>query len=163
VVATETFGFGREESLVLFLVVQFSALAGSLAMAKPTDVLGPRPVLNGVLVLWMAVGISAYFVEDPRVFYAVAVIAGIGLGTIQAASRALMSSLIPEGKEAEMFGFYALCGKSSSVMGPILFGGAAYLAGGNQRPGFLLLTGLFVVGFVLLQRVEPPARLPSRG
>jgi UMF1 family MFS transporter len=106
----------------------------------------------------MAVGVSAYFVQDPGVFYALAVIAGIGLGTVQAASRALMSSLIPDGKEAEMFGFYALCGKSSSVMGPLLFGGATYLAGGNQRPGFLLLTGLFLVGFILLQRVEDPRR-----
>jgi UMF1 family MFS transporter len=156
VVATETFGFGREESLVLFLVVQFSALAGSLALARPTDVLGPRRVLNGVLILWMAVGVSAFFVQDPGIFYALAVVAGVGLGTVQAASRALMSSLIPDGKEAEMFGFYALCGKSSSVLGPLLFGGAAYLAGGNQRPGFLLLTGLFLVGFVLLQRVKDP-------
>jgi UMF1 family MFS transporter len=145
VVAAETFGFGQEESIVLFLIVQFSALAGSLAMARPTDTLGPKRVLNGVLILWMAI----------------AVIAGIGLGTVQAASRALMSSLIPDGKEAEMFGFYALCGKSSSVMGPLLFGGAAYLAGGNQRPGFLLLTGLFLVGFILLQRVEDPRLAPT--
>ena len=161
VVATETFGFGAEETIVLFLIIQFSALAGSLGLAKPTDTLGPRKILNGVLILWMAVGVSAFFVESQQVFYVLAVIAGIGLGTVQAASRALMSSLIPEGKEAEMFGFYALCGKSSSVMGPLLFGGAAYLAGGNQRPGFLLLTGLFLVGFVLLQRVEVPGPVPT--
>jgi UMF1 family MFS transporter len=67
-----------------------------------------------------------------------------------------MSSLIPEGKEAEMFGFYALCGKSSSVLGPTLFGTAAYLAGGNQRPGFLVLTAMFLIGLVLLQRVSDP-------
>jgi UMF1 family MFS transporter len=159
-VATETFGFGPEETIVLFLMIQFSALAGSLALAKPTDTLGPRKVLNGVLILWMAVGVSAVFVESQRVFYVLAVIAGIGLGTVQAASRALMSSLIPDGKEAEMFGFYALCGKSSSVLGPLLFGGAAYLAGGNQRPGFLLLTGLFLLGFILLQRVDDPRLAP---
>jgi UMF1 family MFS transporter len=161
VVATQTFGFEGQESIVLFLIIQFSALAGSLALAKPTDTLGPRKVLNGVLILWMAVGISAFFVESQRVFYVLAVIAGIGLGTVQAASRALMSSLIPEGKEAEMFGFYALCGKSSSVLGPLLFGGAAFLFGGNQRPGFLLLTGLFLLGFILLQRVEDPRLAPK--
>jgi hypothetical protein len=37
-----------------------------------------------------------------------------------------------------------------------VFGYAAYLAGGNQRPGFLALTVLFVVGLVLLQRVADP-------
>jgi MFS-type transporter involved in bile tolerance (Atg22 family) len=55
-----------------------------------------------------------------------------------------------------MFGFYAFCGKTSSFVGPQVFGYAAYLAGGNQRPGFLALTVLFVVGLVLLQRVADP-------
>ena len=55
-----------------------------------------------------------------------------------------------------MFGFYALCGKSSSVLGPLLLGGAAFVFRGNQRPGFLLIAALFVTGLVLLQRVRDP-------
>ena len=55
-----------------------------------------------------------------------------------------------------MFGFYALCGKSSSVLGPTLFGYITVLGGGNQRPGFLMLTCLFVLGLLLLQRVRDP-------
>lgn len=155
-VAAQTFGFGDEERLLMFLIVQISALVGAFALARPTDTFGPKRVLNGVLVLWIVVGLSGFFVQDPRVFYGLAVVAGLGLGSVQSASRALMSSLIPDGKEAEMFGFYALCGKSSSFVGPLLFGGASLLSGGNQRPGFLLLTGLFVIGFILLQRVQDP-------
>lgn len=156
VVASETFGFDQGETIVLFLIVQFSALFGAFALAKPTDRWGPKKVLNGVLVVWIGTGISAYFIQDPKLFYGMAVAAGFGLGSVQAASRSFMSSLIPEGREAEMFGFYALCGKSSSIMGPTLFGYAALMAGGNQRPGFLLLTGLFIIGLVLLQRVKDP-------
>ena len=85
----------------------------------------------------------------------------MGLGSGQCASRILMSALIPEGKEAEMFGFYARCGKSSSVIGPLLFGGAAFVFSGNQRPGFLLIAGLFVIGLVLLQRVNDPRAAAS--
>ena len=59
-----------------------------------------------------------------------------------------MASLIPKGREAELFGFYALCGRSSSVLGPLLFGWVTYVAGGNQRPGFLVLTALFLIGLV---------------
>lgn len=156
VVAEETFGFTQEQTIVLFLVVQFSALVGAFALAKPTDRLGPKKVLNGVILMWIATGVSAYFIRDPRLFYALAVVAGLGLGSAQSASRAFMSALIPEGRESEMFGFYAFCGKTSSFVGPQLFGYAVYLAGGNQRPGFLALTVLFVVGLVLLQRVEDP-------
>ncbi len=161
VIAEVTFGFNQQQVIILFLIVQFSALAGAFAMAKPTDTLGPKKVLTGVLFLWVAAGISVYFVESPRIFYGLAVAAGFGLGSVQSASRAFMASLIPDGRESEMFGFYALCGRSSSVLGPLLFGGVTYLSGGNQRPGFLVLTGLFLIGLVLLQRVKDPKALPK--
>lgn len=156
VVATGTFGFDQEGVIVLFLIVQFSALVGAFALAKPTDRAGPKKVLSGVLMLWIAAGVAAYFIQSQAEFYVLAIVAGLGLGSVQSASRAAMASLTPKGKEAEMFGFYALCGKSSSVLGPLLFGGVTYLAAGNQRPGFLVLTALFVVGLLLLQRVRDP-------
>lgn len=156
VVAAETFGFDQQGTIVLFLVVQFSALVGAFALAKPTDRYGPKRVLNGVLALWIFVGGAAYVIESATLFYGMAVLAGLGLGSVQAASRAFMSSLVPDGKEAGMFGFYALCGKSSSVIGPMLFGTVTVWAQGNQRPAFLALTGLFILGLVLLQRVRDP-------
>ena len=158
VIATETFGFDQTESIILFLVVQFSAMAGALTLAKPTDRLGPRKVLTGVLTMWVIAGVAAYFVQSTAVFYGLAVVAGIGLGSVQSASRAYMSLLIPEGREAEMFGFYAFCGKTSSVLGPLLFGLATFIAAGNQRPGFLVLTALMLTGLLLLRRVPDPIR-----
>ena len=161
-VAEETFGFTQEGVILLFFILQFSAAAGAFALAKPTDRYGPKKVLTGVLSLWTAAGVAAYFIQGQQAFYVLAVVAGFGLGSVQAASRALMSSLIPKGQEAKLFGFYALCGKSSSVLGPMLFGAVTYWAGGNQRPGFLVLTALFVVGLLLLQRVRDP-KAPAAG
>jgi len=161
VVAGGTFGFSDAETIMLFLVVQFSALIGAFALAKPTDAWGPKKVLNGVLVVWIGAAVSAFFIQDRNVFFAMAVVVGLGLGSVQSASRAFMASLIPEGRESEMFGFYALCGKSSSVMGPLLFGFTTRLAGGNQRPGFLVLTVLFIIGLALLQRVKDPQAAPA--
>lgn len=163
VIAQGTFGFDQQQVIVLFLIVQFSALIGAYSLAKPADTLGPKKVLSGVLCLWVVAGVAAYFVESPNVFYGLAVAAGFGLGSVQSASRALMASLIPDGREAEMFGFYALCGRSSSVLGPVLFGGATVLAGGNQRPGFLVLTALFLIGLILLQRVRDPKAPSTQG
>ena len=92
-----------------------------------------------------------------------AVTAGLGLGVIQAASRALMASLIPAGKEAELFGFYAMVGKSSAVLGPLVFGTVSHAMAGNQRAAVLAVGVFFVVGLVLLQRVvAAPASAPSR-
>lgn len=163
VIAGVTFGFTTQGVIILFLIVQFSAMAGALTMAKPTDRLGPKKVLTWVLFLWVAAGVSAYFIQGQTAFYVLAMVAGIGLGTVQSASRAFMASLIPDGREAQMFGFYALCGRSSSVLGPLLFGMVVYWAGGNQRPGFLLLTGFFLIGLILLQRVRDPKTPDPQG
>lgn len=154
--AVTTFGFEPEATAILFLVVQFSALAGAFALAKPTDVLGPKKVLTFVLVLWIVAALSVSVIQSQTAFYVLAVVAGFGLGSAQSASRAFMSSLIPDGRESEMFGFYALCGKSSSIIGPNLFGYVAVVSGGNQRLSVMAISVLFVVGLIILQAVHDP-------
>jgi UMF1 family MFS transporter len=65
-----------------------------------------------------------------------------------------MASLTPKGKEADFFGFFSLCGKSAAVLGPQLFGQISYATGGNQRLAILSVMILFVLGGVLLTRVQ---------
>lgn len=156
--AATTLGFSNQELIYLFLVVQMSAMVGAFALAKPTDLWGPKRVISLTLVLWTTVAFIAYFVDSKTVFFMIAVLAGVGLGAVQAASRALMAALIPEGKEAEMFGFYAFCGKSSSVVGPLVFGGVSHGLGGEQRAAILSVALFFLVGLALLQRVRDPCR-----
>jgi UMF1 family MFS transporter len=153
--ATTTFGLSQTEGTILFLILQFSALIGAFALAKPTDRYGPKKILTGVLVLWIVAALSIYFVTSKEAFYVLAMGAGLGLGSAQAASRAFMASLTPDGKEAEMFGFYSLCGRSSSVIGPMLFGYVAVVTG-NQRFAVMAISILFITGMLLLQRVKDP-------
>ena len=154
--AEKTLGFARTELIYLFLVTQVSALLGALALARPTDRWGPKRVITLTLILWTGIVISAYFIHTKTTFYVIAALAGTGLGAVQAASRSLMAALIPKGKEAEMFGFYAFCGKSSSVLGPFVFGNVSFALGGNQRVAVLAIGAFFLVGLVLLQRVRDP-------
>jgi len=156
--ASKTLGFSDSELIYLFLVIQVSALVGAFVMARPTDVWGPKRVVSLTLILWTTVACIAYFVHSKSLFFLVAVMGGIGLGVVQAASRAFMSALIPKGKESEMFGFYAFCGKSSSVIGPLVFGGVSYAFGGNQRAAIFSVLAFFLLGLLLLQRVRDPVR-----
>jgi MFS transporter, UMF1 family len=162
--ATKTLGFRSKELVTLFLVVQISALLGSLAWAKPTDRWGPKRVIVITLILWIGVALAGFFVNSRHTFYAVAMVAGSGLGAVQAASRAFMASLIPRGREAEMFGFYAFCGKSSSILGPLLFGAISFAFHGNQRFAVLSVAIFFMVGLALLTGVQTgrTASLPPR-
>jgi len=161
--ASKTLSFSDTENILLFLVVQVCALAGAYLWARPTDRLGPKRVVLLMLVQWSLVAAVAYFVESKRTFFIVAVLAGTGLGSIQAASRAFMSTLIPKGREADFFGFYSLVGKASAVMGPILFGEVSRRTGGNQRMAIVSIMVFFMIGALLLSRVRAggPTYLPA--
>lgn len=160
--AGHTLGFTTPEVIGLYFVVQLSALAGAWLWARPTDTKGPKFVIMCTLVQWCAVVTAAYFVETKPQFFVVAVLAGTGLGAIQAAARAFMASLIRPGQEAELFGFYSLCGKTAAIMGPIIFGEVSRATGGNQRLAILAVGLMFVVGLILLSRVRAggPATAP---
>ncbi len=154
--AAREFAFTTGELLLLIALVQVTALLGSIAMAKPTDVKGPKWSVRVMLLWWIFVVGAAYFATNRTLFWCVAVLAGLGVGCIQASSRAFMSRMVPRGREAEMFGFYALCGKSGAILGPFLFGqiGQAF---GSLRPAILSVAVFYVVGYLLLGRVRLPA------
>jgi len=158
--AKQTLGFTTPELLGLFALVQLTALAGSLALARPTDVRGPRFTVRLTLVWWVLVVLAAYFSETKLAFWIVGGMAGLGLGAVQSASRAMMGRLAPPGREAEMFGFMALCGRTGSIFGPLLFGAIAAETG-NQRMAVLSVLPFYVVGLVLITLVRAPQAGPS--
>jgi UMF1 family MFS transporter len=154
VFARTTLGFGFADLILLFLVVQITALLGSLAWARATDRRGPKLVVTVTLVQWIAVTTLAYFVTDRWQFWGVAVVAGTALGAVQAASRTLMATLIPPAREAEFFGFYALVGKTGAIMGPLVFGELSHAMAGDQRVAIFAVGGFFLIGLVLMSRVR---------
>jgi len=154
VFAAKTLGFSFKEIIILFMLVQVSALVGSAAWARPTDVRGPKFVVRLTLVQWAAVTVLAFFVQAKWHFWVVAILAGTGLGAVQAASRTFMATLVPREREAEFFGFYSLVGKTGAVLGPVVFGAVSWLLSGNQRAAIIAVGLFFVVGFLLLGRVS---------
>jgi UMF1 family MFS transporter len=154
VFAAGTLGFAFTEIIGLFLVVQVTALLGAAVWGPPTDRRGPRFVVIAMLIQWAAVTLLAYFVTAKWQFWVVAVLAGTGLGAIQAASRTFMATLVEPGREAEFFGFYSLVGKTGAIGGPLVFGGVSWVLDGNQRAAILAVGLFFVTGLVLLSRVR---------
>ena len=151
--AATTLHFGTSELVGLYITVQVTALIGAFALAKPTDAWGPKKVVMLSLVLWTLVAVTAYFVQTKPQFWAVACTAGLGLGTVQAGTRAFFTQFVPKGREAEYFGVYALVGKSSAILGPLVFGLLSSTFG-SQRPAILSLALFFIIGLILLSRVQ---------
>jgi UMF1 family MFS transporter len=158
--AATTFDFGQSELIGLYLVVQITALMGAFALSKPTDTYGPKAIVVISLFLWSIVSISAFLVQTKPQFWIVACIAGLGLGSVQAGTRAFFAQFVPDGREAEYFGVYSLVGKSSAIMGPLVFGQISAVFG-SQRPAILSIASFFIIGLLLLLRVK--GGLPNVG
>jgi UMF1 family MFS transporter len=151
--AATTLGFKPQELIGLYLVVQITALIGAFFMAKPIDSLGPKKVVILSLLMWTSVSIIAFFISSKGHFWLLSCIAGLGLGTIQAATRAFFAQFIPRGHESEYFGVYSMVGKSSAVAGPLIFG---YVSStfGSQRPAILSVALFFLIGLIIIHFVK---------
>ncbi|MBF0559711.1 MAG: MFS transporter [Nitrospirae bacterium] len=151
--AATTLHFSSRELILVFLTVQFTALAGAFLLAKPTDVWGPKKVVVLSLYLWIVISVAAFFVTSKIFFFIIASAAGLGLGTVQSATRAFYAQYIPEGQESEYFGVYALMGKTSAIAGPLIFGYVSSTLG-SQRPAVLSVGAFFIVGLILVRKIK---------
>ncbi len=151
--ASTTLEMTVQQVIQFFAVVQSSAISGSYVFGYLTDKFGPKKTIMITLVLWIAVAVGAVFSYNITTFYIVGLVAGIAMGASQSASRALMGRLIPEGMEAEFYGFYALMGKFSSILGPLVFGLVSTITG-NQRYAIFSLLIFFLTGLFLIARVD---------
>ena len=152
--------FGRQELalsqgtiLACFLMIQFVAMPGTLLFGRLAEIFGAKRSLYIALFLFICVTIYAYFINKAWEFWVLGFIIAIILGGSQAVSRSLFSSLIPEGKHAEFFGFYAISAKFASVLGPFIFALITDITG-SARLSILALTSFFIIGIILLAFVD---------
>ena len=155
--AQQSLDFSLQEILILFAVVQASAIVGSLIFGSMTDRIGPKRAIIASLVCWIGVVIGAYLVTSKALFYGISIVAGSCMGGSQSASRSLMAMLTPADREAEFFGFYdGFCGKASAVIGTFVFGALSW-ATGSQRIAALSVGLFFVAGLSVLHFVKDPS------
>jgi len=153
--ASTTLGFTDQDLLIFFLTVQTTAIVGSVILGIIADSIGQKRTIVITLFMWLATIILAYFVEDKTGFYIVGLIAGAAMGSCQSTSRSLMSKLTPPERKTEFFGFYSFFGKSSAVIGPLVFGLVSFLSG-SQRLAIISIGFFFIVGLIILRKVKDP-------
>jgi len=172
--ASTTLHFTFEELIIFFLIVQTTAILGSLVFGFIADSSGQKKALVISLVIWIFTiflafatsdknnfvikAVSNFFDADKEKvtrfsFYLVGLFAGSVMGATQSTSRSLMSRLTPFDRKTEFFGFYSLFGKSSAILGPLVFGFVSYISG-KQRYAILTICIFFLVGLGVLSFVK---------
>ncbi len=82
-----------------------------------------------------------------------ALILGICMGPMQAASRTMVGRLAPEGMTGEFYGLFALSGRATAFMAPLLIGVVTQVTDSN-RGGLMVVLVFLAVGFAILWTVR---------
>jgi UMF1 family MFS transporter len=146
-------GLDTSKLLTALLITQFVGFPAALLFGWLGNRIGPRRGILIGLVVYAGITVYAYFLDTEKEFFALAIAVGLVQGGVQSLSRSLFGRLVPEGKNAEFFGFFNMMGKFATVLGPLLI---AVVAGvtRNERASIISLVLLFLVGGFLLWRVK---------
>lgn len=145
-------GLSATSMIQALLLTQFIGFPATLVFGFYADKYGYKYSLSFAIIVYIFVVLFSSQMDTAAEFYIVASVVGLVQGGVQAISRSFFSTLIPQHKAAEFFGFYNFIGKSSVFIGPFMVSGIALLSG-SPSYGILSLLILFVPGLVLLWMV----------
>ena len=151
--AERTIGFSSAEVIGLFVVLQVAATVGALVFGSLQDRLGARRTIEIALILWLAVSAGAALCATKGLFWVVALSAGLGIGSLQSSSRALVGLMTPAAKTGEFFGFWGLSMRIAYMIGPAVFGLVSSVTG-SQRLAIAVNAAFFLVGLLGMRFVD---------
>jgi len=142
-------GLSATSMIQALLLTQFIGFPATLVFGYYADRFGYKYSLSFAIIVYIFVVLFSSQMDTALEFYIVASVVGLVQGGVQAISRSFFSTLIPENKAAEFFGFYNFIGKSSVFLGPFMVSGIALITG-SPSYGILSLLILFIPGLILL-------------
>ncbi|WP_090866323.1 MFS transporter [Oceanobacillus limi] len=146
-------GIDQNSLIVALLITQFVGIPCTFFFGWLATKISAKKALILSLFIYLGIVILGYFMSSAFHFYLLAVCVGLVQGGAQSLSRSIFGKMIPEGKQGEFYGFYGISSKFAAIFGPFFFGLVGQLTG-NPRLGILSLVFFFIVGILLLTRVN---------
>lgn len=116
------FGLDQQQIIIFMIIIQFTSAIGAYASGWIADQLSGKISLI-IFILMMIGAVIGLFVNNSVTgFFIIGGVAGLALSSVQAVSRAMVGILAPKGRSAEFYGFFAVAGRTSSFIGPTIYG-----------------------------------------
>ncbi len=176
--AAGTFGWNTIQIGTFGIILTIAGTLGGYIGGKLDDAIGSKRVIAGSMIVLLLAIVAILLVDKETVLFVhvtppqaggalfssaaerAYLILGCCIGAVgaplQAASRSLLIRLAPKDRIAQYFGLFALTGKVTSFIGPLLIG-VVTAATASQKAGMAVLVLFFVTGLALLARVKPNA------
>ncbi len=168
IIGAVLYGMDQQQLIIFVIIVQVSNVVGAYAFGAWVDKLGGKRSLTLSILTMIVAVVWLYLNTSATGFYLVGILAGFAMAGIQSVSRTMVSFFAPPGRSGEFYGFFAVAGRTSSFIGPTVYGLIAaeaafwYQAQGETAVtaeqlgqklailsiGLFLIIGLVVLSFV---------------
>ncbi len=149
-------GIAEHHLIAALLLVQFVGVPCAFLFGWLAGQIGAKRAIWLALAVYTGISVLAYFMQTATHFYVLAILVGTVQGGSQALSRSLFASMIPRQRSSEFFGFFAVTERTAGILGPLTFAAAIALTG-SSRAAILSVIAFFIVGALVLSRVDVEA------
>lgn len=160
IIGAVLFGMKQQMLIVFVIVVQAANVAGAYAFGHMVDRVSARRALIISLVLMTGSVLWLFAARSQMEYFGVGFVAGFAMAGVQSVSRTMVAMFSPPGKSAEFYGFFAMVGRTSSFIGPGVYGwlaaeAALWFVGHGQPPALAEQSGqrvaiLSIAAFLLV-------------
>jgi len=169
IIGAVLFGMSQEQLILFVIVVQLTNVVGAFGFGFLVDRIGGKRSLVVSLVMMIIVVVALYFNQTLMGYFVIGAVAGVAMAGAQSVSRTMVAIFAPPGQSAEFYGFFAVVGRTSSFIGPTVYGLLAaeaalwYQSQGQtadmaeqsgQRVAILSIAVFILVGLILLAFVN---------
>jgi UMF1 family MFS transporter len=172
IIGAVMFGMDQTELIVFMIIVQVTSVIGAYVAGLVGKKLGFKRTLIYSIVMMVLVVIAMIFAQSVVQFYIIGALAGFALTGVQSVSRTLVGYFAPEGRSAEFYGIFAVTGRTSSFIGPTIYGFIAFEAfrwfennrglstilaeQAGQRVAIASIAVFLIIGLLILLGVKDP-------
>lgn len=125
IIGAVLFGVTDTQLIIFVIIVQVTNILGAWLYALLGERIGYKNSLVQSLLLMVISVFAMMFINSTTGFFIIGGLAGFAIAGVQSVSRTMVSIFAPRNKSTEFYGFFALSGRTSSIIGPAIMGFSA--------------------------------------
>ena len=169
IIGAVLFGLDQQGLIIFVILVQATNVVGAYVFGMLVDRIGGKRTLALSILMMIGVVLWLYLNQTKTGFFIVGAFAGLAMAGVQSVSRTMVAMFSPPGQSAEFYGFFSVTGRTSSFIGPAVYGWVAAEAAlwyqahgqtvtlaeqGGQRLAILSIALFLLIGLGLLVFVD---------
>jgi len=169
IIGAVLYGMTQTQLIIFMIIVQVTSAIGAYVFGIWGEKAGFKNTLIYSILIMLAAVFWMMFNATLIGYFIIGAVAGFALTGVQSLSRTITGLFAPQNKATEFFGFFAVAGRSSSFIGPTIYGIVAFRAAeffenqgmgtllaeqAGQRAGILSIAVFLTVGLLILVSVD---------